>query len=169
MIQRNCCSQKRPDQQWLINPVLLLALRFWKYNAFLILKVGRQHEQLAKSYMGEKKSVFCICLMVCTSCGWAVSAVFWGLGAHNFSSLTNLEDNTQRWKVDRGFCRLPSVDSLDFTTTWICCMFCPYKGCVEPDSLVVRACLESFVPVGDRKRALWQITDASFRDRKSVV
>lgn len=40
MIQRNCCSQKRPDQQWLINPVLLLALCLWKYDAFLILKVG---------------------------------------------------------------------------------------------------------------------------------
>lgn len=60
MIQRNCCSQKRPDQQWLINPVLLLALCLWKYDAFLILKVGafwRQHGQLAKSYMGEKECV----------------------------------------------------------------------------------------------------------------
>lgn len=100
--------------------------------------------------------------MVCASCGWTVSALFWGLGAHHLASLTNLDKITLQSRLRIMYFTIIWLESLNFTTNRLYCVFCPCKRCMETDSLVVRACLESFVPVCDRKRALWQITDASF-------
>lgn len=111
-------------------------------------------------YPDHEEIVFCTCFMVCASCGWTVSALFWGLAAHHWASLINIDKFTLQSRLRIMHFTIIWGESLNFTSTGMCCVFC--KRCAETDSLVV-ACLESFVPVCDRKRALWQITDASFR------
>lgn len=156
-VWENAVARNGCDQPLLINQVRLLRLIYWH----VILKARtfkKRDEQVSKSWrncvlhlfhglrklrMNRERSLW--------GAGCAQFNKFNKSGQHCAAKPLRIIDFTIIW-----------LESLNSTTTRLYCAFCPDKRCVETDSVEVRACLESFVSGGDRKRALWQITDASF-------
>lgn len=151
-VVRNVC-----DQPKLISQFRILTLCLRKYDVLVNLKVGtfkKRDEQVSRSWRN------CVLHLFHGLRKLRMNRERSLLGAGCAPSLINIDKCTLQSQLRIMHFAIIWWESLNFTTTRMCFVFC--KRCVETDSLEV-ACLESFVPVCDRKRALWQITDASFR------